>query len=832
MKPLSIFLSTLLVTIFSATLSHAVDSPAKAAVTRTVRVGIYEAGALAYSDKDGSAHGFFVDMLNHIAKKEQWDVQYVPGSWQEGLDRLKTDNIDLVLCIGYTEERESYMDFPKEYLLLNWGVLYKAKGSKITSLLELEGKSVSALKGDVYLTGFRDLVRQFNVNVKVEEVDQYSKVFIAVESGAVTAGVAGNLYGILNENGRRAEQTPVIFAPIKVGYATNEGKNGDLIAALDRNIAEMKADKASIYHHTLEHLLGKKETMIPKEVYWGMFGIAAALLHVIIWNVMLKRQVKTKTEHLETEITERKRAEDELWNEKAFLRSLIDSATDLIYFKDQKSIYLGCNKASEAFTGHTEQEQIGKSDYDFFDKEMAEQIVKNDQKVLEGGVAVHSYGWVTSATAGRLLLDTVKTPIYGLDGQPIGLVGISRDITERKQAEEEKTKLEGQLLQAQKMESVGRLAGGVAHDFNNMLGVIIGYAELALMKLEPSQPIYANLNEIRTAAERSADLTRQLLAFARKQTIAPKVIDLNETVSGMLKMLQRLIGEDMHLTWQPAPGLWPVKMDPSQIDQMLANLCVNSRDAITDVGRITIETGNRSVDASYSSSQSYVDPGEYVQLVVSDDGCGMDKETAAHIFEPFFTTKGVGEGTGLGLATVYGIVKQNNGFINVYSEPGHGTAFTIYLPRHTGESGEALKESAVEPAARGSETLLLVEDEPTILKMTALMLEGQGYAVLTAGSAGEAIRLFRENPGMIQMLMTDVVMPDMNGRDLLKELNAFNPEVKCLFMSGYTANVIAHHGVLDEGVHFIQKPFSLPDLANKVRMVLDGATEYVRIGYF
>jgi PAS domain S-box-containing protein len=382
--------------------------------------------------------------------------------------------------------------------------------------------------------------------------------------------------------------------------------------------------------------------------------------------------------------------------------------------------------------------------------------------------------------------------------------------------------LQSQLQQSQKMEAVGRLAGGVAHDFNNMLGVILGYAELALMKMVPSNPVYSNLCEIRSAAARSAELTRQLLAFARKQTIAPRVIDLNETVSGTLKMLKRLIGEDIDLIWQPAPALWTVKADPSQVDQMLANLCVNARDAIAEVGKMTIETGNRVFDDSYCAHNLGFIPGEYVRLSVSDDGIGMDKETVTHIFEPFYTTKELGKGTGLGLSTVYGIVKQNSGFINVYSEPGQGTTFTIYLPRHIGESVDAPKAVTSEKAPRGSETILLVEDEPSILKTTALMLEGQGYRVLTAGTAAEAIQLFKEQSGRIRMLMSDVVMPDMNGRDLAKELRSFNPQLNCLFMSGYTADVIAHHGVLDEGVHFIQKPFSLSDLATKVREVLDG----------
>ncbi len=400
--------------------------------------------------------------------------------------------------------------------------------------------------------------------------------------------------------------------------------------------------------------------------------------------------------------------------------------------------------------------------------------------------------------------------------------GIISDITGRKLAEEEKAKLESQLQQAQKMESVGRLAGGVAHDFNNMLTVILGHAELGLMHLDPAHRVCVDLREISETAQRSADLTRQLLAFARKQTVAPKVIDLNETVTGMLKMLQRLIGEDIHLVWQPAAYLWLVKMDPSQIDQIMANLCVNARDAIEDVGRITIETINSTIDAEYCAANLEATPGEYVQLSVSDDGGGMDKETLVHIFEPFYTTKELGKGTGLGLATVYGAVKQNNGFINIYSEPGQGTTFTIYLPRFAwSESNQAVTEDDVAPIPCGQETILLVEDEPAILEIASLMLEKLGYTVLRAVTPGEAIHLARVYTGEIHMLMTDVIMPEMNGRDLAKSVLSLHPHIKCLFMSGYTADVIAHHGVLDEGVHFIQKPFSLPDMAAIVREVLD-----------
>jgi PAS domain S-box-containing protein len=398
---------------------------------------------------------------------------------------------------------------------------------------------------------------------------------------------------------------------------------------------------------------------------------------------------------------------------------------------------------------------------------------------------------------------------------------IATDITELKQAENEKEKLQAQLTQAQKMESVGRLAGGVAHDFNNMLGVILGHTEMALEETDPASLLYTDLHSVHQAAERSAALTRQLLAFARKQTVAPKVIDLNETVEEMLKMLRQLIGEDIDLLWQPGRNLQPVKIDPAQIDQLLVNLCVNARDAIAGAGKVTIETDTKIFDEDYCTDHLGALPGEYVLLEVSDDGCGMDKKTLSQIFEPFFTTKEQGKGTGLGLASIYGIVKQNNGFINVYSEPDKGSTFKVYLPVYAVKSDGVMEKDSDLAVEHGNETILLVEDETAILEMTTRMLERLGYTVVAAATPGEAIRLAHEYQGQIDLLMTDVVMPEMNGRELAGNFISHYPNLKRLFMSGYTANVIAHHGVLDEGVHFIQKPFSKKELGGKVREALE-----------
>ncbi len=427
-----------------------------------------------------------------------------------------------------------------------------------------------------------------------------------------------------------------------------------------------------------------------------------------------------------------------------------------------------------------------------------------------------NYGYLVVAMDEDLCVDDEERSIFN---EMAGDLAYALSVVE---SEKKRKSLEKQLSQAQKMESVGRLAGGVAHDYNNMLSIIIGYAELALENVDPDSHLYSDLNEILKAANRSTEITRQLLAFARKQTIAPKVLDLNDTVENMLKMLRRLIGEDIELGWLPGSELGPIKIDPSQVDQILANLCVNARDAINGIGKIIIQTRNCRCESTYCADHAGLVPGDYILLTVSDNGCGMDKKTQLHLFEPFFTTKEKGKGTGLGMATVYGIVKQNKGFIDVNSEPGKGTNVNIYLPRHQASEKDKEEHVMVQSDARGSETILLVEDEQTVLRMTKTTLERFGYTVLTANEPAEAIKMAREHSGKIQLLVTDVVMPGMNGKALSNNIKELNPDMKTLFMSGYTATAIAHREVLDDDINFVQKPFSIKNFALNVRDVLDG----------
>lgn len=515
------------------------------------------------------------------------------------------------------------------------------------------------------------------------------------------------------------------------------------------------------------------------------------------------------------DITELKETAQALRERKEQLRVIFNtSQAGIILVGSQGTILLANNRMAEMF-GMSFSQLVGSSYADHLhpaERELGDermkQLIRGD--IQSVALERHYLRADGSTFWGFLSGKRIENP----DGTLRALVGIIADLTEQK-------KLQEQLSQAQKMESVGRLAGGVAHDFNNMLSVILGHTELAGKKVADAPPLREHLEQIQMAAERSAAIVRQLLAFARKQTVTPSLLDLNETVESMLKMLRRLIGENIDLVWRPGKGLWSVRMDPAQIDQILANLCVNARDAVADVGRITIETGNVSVDKAFCSAQSGFGPGEYLLLTVSDDGCGMEQETLKNIFEPFFTTKGVGQGTGLGLATVYGIVKQNAGCIDVDSEPGHGTIFKIYLPRDPGKEEQEQTTRPMEPVSRGQETILLVEDEPAILDLGKQLLEMQGYQVLAASTPSEALRLAAEHSGEIHLLLTDVIMPGMDGKELARKLLSLYPGLKQVFMSGYTADVIAHHGVLDAGMQFLQKPFSLDALMTQVRAALD-----------
>ena len=542
---------------------------------------------------------------------------------------------------------------------------------------------------------------------------------------------------------------------------------------------------------------------------WAFVSVTAVFLYFL-----LRRQLRS----WETEAAARKVAEDAIRESEERFRAALYSIGDGVITTDTYGHVLRMNHVATGLTEWTEAEARGKPIEEVFcivDEGSGEKLANPVRRALAGEA--------TGGPADRTLLisragashpiGVSAAPITRRGGEVTGVVLVFNDQSERRE-------LQSELMQAQKMEAVGRLAGGIAHDFNNMIGVILGYATLLKGELNPGDPIAKHASAIISAAERSADLTKQLLAFARKQVIAPRLIDLNHAIASMEKMLQRLIGEDINLTISPGPGLWVIRIDPVQLDQILANLSTNARDAIDGVGSIMIGTGNVTVDDTNRRDNGDAAPGEYVVLLFSDDGRGMEKAVRDRIFEPFFTTKEKDRGTGLGLATVFGIVKQNAGFIDLESEVGRGSTFRVYFPR---SHGEAEKPAAPETPvhASGRETVLVVEDEEQLLSLTVKVLTARGYNVLPAKTPGDAVLLCTRTQGTIDLLVTDVVMPGMNGMELREQIEKIRPGMKVMYMSGYAENVVPLRGVVAAGVDFLEKPFTPAALAGKIREILD-----------
>ena len=589
------------------------------------------------------------------------------------------------------------------------------------------------------------------------------------------------------------------------GYTIEE-----LLSSLDSTVLIYPEDRELVLKRSRDRMSGKS---VPSNYEHRIVRKDGETRWLEIRAAVVEYEGKPAVQVACIDITERKQAEDALKESKDYLNQIINCIGDSVFVIDRQHKSILLNDAVCQFTGRKRDEMLGKRIDAFLPETLAQSLWEQEEGVFKTGRESVTEDWIPDGQGNFRTLMTKKALLTDRNGNE-QIVGISRDITEYK-------RLQTQFLQSQKMEAIGVLAGGVAHDFNNLLNVINGYSELMLEKLDPDNPIYSDLKQIKEAGQHAASLTSQLLAFSRKQILQPEILDLNTTISEMSSMLRRVIGEDIEIGTSMQPGLGLVNADPGQIQQIIMNLVVNARDAMPGGGNLNIETANVDFDSSYVRTHPDVKAGPYVMLAITDDGIGMDDTIKAHLFEPFFTTKAKGKGTGLGLSTIYGIVKQSDGFVWVYSEPGKGTAFKIYFPRVKSESVSAGAADKSEGKFGGSETILVVEDERLVRALTRRILKDRGYNVLDAPDGKEALSIAEKYAGEIHLVLTDVVMPGMSGKDLVSRLKSGRPGIKALYTSGYTDNAIVDNGMLESGVAFLQKPFAIEILARKVREVID-----------
>ena len=832
-----------------------------------VKVSLSKNPPLVFTADNGKPSGIFIDIIEHIADEEGWTIQYVQGTWKECLGRLERGEIDILMSVAYTKERDLIFDFTSEPVFNNWGRVYAYPGSKIESIVDLEGKKVAGVRGNILTRKFVELLDSFDIESEVIEVDDYIDVFRVTQAGEVTAGLVNRVNGLKFESAYEVEKTSIIYSPIELFFATTKGRNAEIRAAIDKNMKLLKQDHGSVYYRSLDRWFGKYEPFkFPDWLKWVIGSLAGFSLLLSGMIVFSRFQVRKRTsellssnKELETEITERKRVENELKKHRDHLEQLVDERTGEIS-KTNKKLIKEMKERDEAEKALLESEakyrtlfelsadaiMLARADGEILDVNLAmpritgysKKEIKElgEVKIIAPEVLEDTINDRTSQVEERGWFN-VETLWVGKDGSriPVSVLGktmeisgdtlfevIGRDITQRKKAEKEKQNLEEQVRQSQKMEAVGQLAGGVAHDFNNLLTAILGYSDFLVTDpgLDKVQKKY--IGEIKKAAERAAALTHQLLAFSRKQMLEPKVLNINSLINDIQKMLLRLIGEDIYLTSKLDPEIGMIKADPGQIEQVVVNLGVNARDAMPNGGKLKLETKNVYIDEENAKDHADLTPGRYVMFAVSDTGHGMDKDTMKQIFDPFFTTREKGKGTGLGLSTVYGIVRQSEGQIFVDSDLKKGTVFRVYFPRVDKVEKDTEDVFGESKSLKGNETILLVEDEEMVRNLIYESLENFGYNVKKAENGNKAINYCKKNIEMpIHLLITDVIMPDMSGKELVERLDGEHLGLPVLYISGYTGDAIGKHGVLEEGVNFLQKPFTPQVLAKKVREVLD-----------
>jgi PAS domain S-box-containing protein len=810
----------LLAFLFCLFLQWNLASPVCAA--RPLKVGVHDNQPLAFVDADGQAKGFLIDILEYIGAKEGWRLEYIPGSLTECLERLKRGEIDLAVGIEYSRERNEVYDFTYEDVFTDWGVAYTQEDSDINQIVNFDNKKIAVVHDDIHYHNLRNLAKQLKLKCRFVEAYEYDAVLKLIERKKVDAGVVNRLYGLEFETNYLVSRSPIIFSHTEVHFAVPKKKHRDLIRAIDKHLAPLKSDKRSIYHQALDK-------WTPTNVKWHLpkwfVGILAAagglLLLFFVTGLILRAQVKAKTaelflvnEEMRAEIAERKRVEEAL----RLTQFSVDKAGDAVFWMGPDAKFIYVNDTACSSLGYSREELLSMTVHDIDPNFPEAAWPEHWQEVRRRGAFIVESQHRTRE--GKVFPVEIKVNYLEFEGEEYNCA-FARDITERQEAEKEKEKMQVQLRQAQKMEAVGTLAGGIAHDFNNLLQAVQGYAQLLLLRKDGEDDGQRELQQIVRAAERGADLTQQLLTFSRKVESELQPVDFNREVENVRLLLERTIPKMIEVEFRLAEDLKMVNADSGQVEQILMNLVVNAKDAMPDGGKLVVETANVTLDQEYCKIHRVANPGNYVQLTVTDTGHGIDKMTIEHIFEPFYTTKETGKGTGLGLATVYGIVKSHNGHIVCYSEPDEGTTFKIHLPTIDSTQEARRAEEHLTAPEGGSETILLVDDEEAIRGLGTQILEEFGYTVLTAADGESALRLYSEEQEKIDLVILDLIMPGMGGKLCLVELLKINLEARVAIASGYSPDGPTKEILKNGAKGFISKPYDLRQMLRVVREVLD-----------
>ncbi len=757
---------------------------------------------------NGQHEGMMLDVIRWLAVEMGFQPVFTDMSFKQAQEAVMTGQADILTSLFYSDLRNKHFEFTSTLFEVPASIFVRAERTDIKDIRDLNGKIIAMQAGDYA----KEFLEAKSIRFQVLETKDFASATDKVISGEADAVIGDEQIVLYHIYGNRlVDKIKIVGDPLYVGRNCMAGSkaNAFLVGMLNKGLKE--ARRAGILDKVNKKWIGRRLGGEPLWMFRYAKHIAAAgaialllLLWVWAWNIRLRSIVRKRTKDLSDALESLQESESQL-------KTIVSASPVGIAMAENRTIKWANESWSRMF--QFESGGVGRDTRILYSSDeeyarVAEVIYSNLKEAEVTGIEALFARRDGSQFSGYLRVKAIEP-----GNSHKRVIGVLADITEQKQLEE-------QLRQAQKMEAIGQLAGGVAHDFNNLLTAMIGYSSVLLYEMPTSDPHRQKILQINRAAEQAASLTKQLLAFGSKAMLEVKVLHLNTLVSGLEDMLRRLIGETIELTTSLEPELDLIEADPTQIEQVIVNLVVNSRDAMPEGGKLLLKTCNAVLDEEYAKAHQYLTPGCYAMISVSDTGLGMAPETLSRMFEPFFTTKEKGKGTGFGLSTVFGIVKQHRGHISVSSEIGKGSTFRIYLP---GSDAEPEVVAPVEEARRerhGDETIMVVEDEGMVRSLTCEILERLGYSTLSAGDPDTAVRLSAEHPGPIHLLLTDVVLPQMDGRSLFNQLSPSRPRMKVLYMSGYADDAIVHHGVLDPDVHFLPKPFSSVALARKVLEVL------------